>query len=262
VTAAQAWAEALAEWAIPPEILAAAPESPYAHDPAMFAADSTMDRDSLSARRALNALGVSGGVLDVGVGGGRASLVLVPPATRLTGVDSDPAMLEAFARSATSLGVPVRTAVGRWPDVAAGVAPEDVVVCHHVLYNAPDIAEFVLALTVHARRRVVVEIPAVHPQTRLSDAWLHFHGIRRPVRPTVVDALAVLRELGIDVTVETGRRPLMAAAAGEPDRQVAFARRRLCLPADRDPDIAAYLAAHQVEPPAEVVTLSWAGTAA
>jgi len=261
VTAAETWAAALADWALPAEILAAAPRSPYVHDPAMFAADTTMDRDGTSARRALQALGGGGSVLDIGVGGGRASLVLVPPATHLTGVDTDPAMLESFAGSAAGRGVSVRTVLGRWPDVAAVVRPEDVLVCHNVLYNVPDIGAFAGALTGHARRRVVVEIPAVHPQTRLAGAWLHFHGLRRPSRPTADDAVAVLRELGVDVTVEVGLRPPMAAGADEPARQLVFTRRRLCLPADRDPEIAAYLAEHRAERPTEVVTLSWAGAA-
>jgi SAM-dependent methyltransferase len=258
LTAAESWASALAEWAIPTEILVAAPESPYVHDPALFAVDSTMDRDGTSARRALQALADSGSVLDVGVGGGRASLVLVPPASRVTGVDGDSVMLESFASAAAERGVPARPVLGRWPDVAADVGVHDVVVCHNVLYNVPDIADFVPALTAHARRLVVVEIPVRHSQTRMAGAWLHFHGIRRPSRPTAEDAVAVLRELGLDVTVEPGFRPAMAAGASEPSRRLAYTRRRLCLPADRDPEIAAYLREHPTETPTQVVTLSWA----
>jgi SAM-dependent methyltransferase len=261
MTAAERWAEALAAWAVPPEILAGAPASPYVHDPGMFAADGTMERGGISAQRALDALGDGGSVLDVGVGGGRASLVLVPPATQLTGVDTDPAMLESFARSAAERGVLSACMLGRWPDVAGRVPSADVVVCHNVLYNVPDIATFVTALTDHARRRVVVEIPAAHPQTRLSGAWLHFHGIRRPTRPTADDAVAVLRELGVNLRAEIGVRPPMSTAAAEPGRQLVFTRRRLCLPAGRDAEIAAFLAEHPVERPTEAMTLSWPGTA-
>ena len=78
MTAAEQWATALAAWAIPESILAHAPESPWFHDPAAFAADDTIARDSVSAVRARAALGTGGSVIDIGCGGGRASLALTP----------------------------------------------------------------------------------------------------------------------------------------------------------------------------------------
>src|SRR4051812_28598057 len=97
MTAAAVWAEALAAWAIPEDILAAAPESPWGFPVALFhpAEDGPADTPSRQAALdALDALGGSGGsVLDVGCGAGAASLALVPPARRVIGVDSSPDML-------------------------------------------------------------------------------------------------------------------------------------------------------------------------
>ena len=61
-TAAQRWNEAMAEWAIPAEILDAAPRRPFAFIPEMFAAPEPGTFElSLSNRRAAEALGAPGG---------------------------------------------------------------------------------------------------------------------------------------------------------------------------------------------------------
>src|ERR671927_27146 len=72
---------------------------------------------------------------------------------------------------------------GNWPDVAEQTDDADVVVCHHVFYNVPDLVPFAQALTRHARRRVVVELTDQHPLVATRDLWLHFHGIDRPSGP-------------------------------------------------------------------------------
>lgn len=197
--------------------------------------------DTPSRRRALEALPSGGCVLDVGAGGGAAGLALVPPLTRLTAVDETAAMLAMLCDTANGLGVDVTTVEGRWPDVAAQVAPADVVVCHHVLYNAAELSGFVSALDAHARRRVVVEITEHHPMAGLNTLWRHFHGADRPEGPGAADALAVLAEAGIDAHTEHFARP---ARWQSQDRslQVAFARRRLCLPVEADEEVDALLA--------------------
>lgn len=260
--AAQRWAEQLAGWGLPREILDQAPESPWFHDPRRFAVDDTLDRDGTSARWAREVLPPLGGtVLDVGCGGGRSALTLVPPASELIGVDSSGAMLDRFVEAAAAVGVARRTVHGIWPDVAPHTPVADVVVCHHVAYNVGDIAPFLLALTDHARLAVVVELPTVHPMSAWSPAWQHFWGLARPAGPTAEEFVAVLREQGIDPEVAVGRRGALSAAAADPDVLVPTTRRRLCLPADRDPEIAEWLAAH---PPAfvdQVATVRWPGVA-
>src|SRR5437588_5199305 len=163
---ARRWREDLDSWAIPPEILAAAPETPWACPTGLFAraaeealaaraARSDEGQASPSVRRALEALPEGGSVLDVGAGGGAASLPLCPPAAAVTAVDQSPDMLAAFAGLAEGQGIHHTEIQGLWPDVAGDVGPADVVVCHHVLYNVGDLVPFVVALTGHARRRVV-----------------------------------------------------------------------------------------------------------
>jgi hypothetical protein len=84
--------------------------------------------------------------------------------------------------------VAVITVAGSWPQVAPDVEAADVVVCHHVLYQVTDLPPFVRGLTFHARRRVVVEMIARHPQAWMADLWLRFHGLRRPMAPTADEA--------------------------------------------------------------------------
>src|SRR6185295_12314164 len=125
-------------WAIPPEILGAAPESPWFCPPGLFtkaAEESLTVPPTPSRRRALEALPAGGSVLDVGAGAGAASLPLCPPAVAVAAVDQNPEMLSAFAGLAARQGIDHTEVEGLWPDVAGRVGPVDVVVCHHVLYN-------------------------------------------------------------------------------------------------------------------------------
>lgn len=261
-TAGVRWRDALEEWAIPADIVAAAPESPWSYPPGLFRWQPEEDRTSQvrpSRMRALEVLPLGGSVLDVGVGGGASSLGLVPPAARITGVDESESMLVTFAESGRATGVATHTVAGRWPEVAAEVGPADVVVCHHVFYNVADLEPFVRALTDHARRRVVIELTAFHPQSSLNPLWRALHGIDRPTRPTADDAVAVLSAMGLEV----GREDLEVPPRWREvtPELVAFARRRLCLSAERDAEIAALLEEHG-RPPQRVVALWWPGTAA
>ena len=181
-TAAQRWREDLAAWAIPDEILAQAPESPWIHPVAMFAAADEIP-DSPSHRLARSALAAGGSVLDVGSGGGRAAFALVPPAAAVVGVDHQAGMLAEFAAAAEARGVDHVEVIGDWPAVERAAPLCDVVVCHHVVYNVADIVPFVRALSAHARRRVVLELPVRHPLSGMSPLWHRFWGLERPVPP-------------------------------------------------------------------------------
>ena len=261
--AAAAWADALAAWAIPPEILAAAPAEPWEFTPSTFAwtperAAGDEGADATSRRWALEALPEGGSVLDVGVGGGRASLPLAPPAGLVTGVDSSPALLALFEEAARREGVAHRADEGRWPDVAPKVEAAGLVVCHHVLYNVADLVPFVAALTDHARRTVVVEISVDHPVSGLNAAWKALHGIERPTRPTAGDALAVLEEMGLVVEHREEERPAPPHGHSRAD-QVASARRRLCVGPERDAEIDALLG--PPDRPRRVVAMRWDGRA-
>ncbi len=257
MTAAQQWRDDLAAWAIPPEILAQAPESPWIHPVEMFVVDGDVP-DSPSHVRAREAVPEGGSVLDVGSGGGRASMALVPPAGLLVAVDQQQRMLDRFADAARARGAAYETVLGDWPDVADAAPIVDVVVCHHVVYNVADLPPFLRALGAHARRRVVLELPTTHPLTHMAPLWKEFWGLDRPLSPTAEDCLAVAQEAGIDATLEVWDDVSFSARAKLTlEEQARFTRIRLCLPADRDADVAAFLTAAPDPAPRRTATIWW-----
>jgi SAM-dependent methyltransferase len=208
-------------------------------------------------------------VLDVGSGPGAACLPLLPRTTALTAVDADERMLALLAERTSGRGIPVKCVTGRWPQVAPQVAPADVVTCHHVLFNAPDLGPFVAALTDHARRQVVVEIAALHPLTSLNELWLRFHGLRRPDRPNADDVLAILRAMGVTARHQSWSRPQGSDYASF-EELTDVTRRRLCLPPERSADVADALLDAGIDPEhpqdlgssgRDVMTIWWAGRA-
>jgi hypothetical protein len=149
--------------------------------------------------------------------------------------------------------------------VADAVAPADVVVCHHVLYNVPDLSEFALALHSHARRRVVIELTARHPLVALNPLWRVMHDLDRPEGPTAQDAAQVLRECGLSPNTHAWPRPPRPEYPSFTELMAAT-RQRLCLPPERDDELAEAVLELGVDPehpydlPApddRVVTLWW-----
>jgi SAM-dependent methyltransferase len=266
------WRAELAEWAIPEPIRAAAAESPWVLPRQVFARRAERVAAAPagpSFELAWAALDPPGSVLDVGSGAGAACLPLLPRCISLTAVDVDPEMLSLLAERAARLGGRVRQVPGGWPEVAAEAGPADVVTCHHVCYNVPEIAPFLAALTASARRLVVVEVTERHPLTVLNPLWLSFHGIARPDGPAAADLMAIVQAMGMRPRHQRWRRPGGADYASFAEL-VDVTRRRLCLPPDRADEVGAALVQAGTDPanPAdlgssgrEVVTISWAGTA-
>ena len=266
------WRGDLAAWAIPEHITAAVAESPWVLPRQVF----TRRADRMSAapsgpsyQRALAALDPPGSVLDVGSGAGAASLPLLPRVTSLTAVDTDPQMLELLSERTSAAGVAARTVVGSWPEAAAQAGSADVVTCHHVVYNVPEVRPFLMALTTSARRTGVAEMTTQHPLVSLNALWLRFHGLRRPQSPTAQDLIQVLEAMGLRPGHETWRRPGGRDYASFAE-MVDVTRRRLCLPPDRASDVADALADFRIDPAhpedlgssgRDVVTLWWPGTA-
>jgi SAM-dependent methyltransferase len=255
--AAHRWTEALGRWGIPEHILHQAPQSPWIHPVESFRPSGNLHVDTPSRHRALEVLtGDTPSVLDVGCGGGRGALGLVPPARSVVGVDHQQSMLDVFADEATARGVRAQMVLGDWPDVAEHTPMCDVVVCHHVFYNVRDLVPFAAALTSHARARVVVELPEHHPLSHLSDGWKRFWDLDRPVEPTAYDALDVLRSMGLDAHAE----PFTVGSDGPPpdvsDLDVEHTRIRLCLPPSRDPEVREFLE-QRPQRPRHLVTLWW-----
>jgi 2-polyprenyl-3-methyl-5-hydroxy-6-metoxy-1,4-benzoquinol methylase len=259
VRAADRWSAALSQWAIPERILSQAPESPWALPPWAFADAARLalkGSPTPTHLRTLEELPEGGALLDVGAGGGAASLPLSGRAALIVAVDQSKAMLAEMMRltEGRTLVIPVE---GTWPDVAELVDPADVVTCANVAYNIAALPEFVVALTAKARRRVVLELTASHPQAPLNWLWKHFWDLPRPQSPTADDAAMVVREtLGVDASVELwrGRDPLTRRVDPE---TVAWIRRRLCLSASCDEELARLLRSRPESGGAEMVTLWW-----
>jgi SAM-dependent methyltransferase len=249
VNALERWRRELAGWAIPDEILAAAPESPWGFPPELFRtrAERTPAEPSATTRISLEGLGTGGDVLDVGVGGGATSLPIAAFATRITGVDESAEMLAQFLGSAREAGVEAGTVEGRWPDASPDAPTAEVVVCGHVLYNVGELGPFVRALDAHARRRVVVEITSAHPLVWMADLWRRFHGLERPAGPSAGLAVAAIDELGIEVRREDEARVPRSGGFERRDDAIAYIRRRLCLSSDRDAELAEALGERLVE---------------
>jgi ubiquinone/menaquinone biosynthesis C-methylase UbiE len=263
------WAEALAAWAIPDEILARAPESPWQLPRELFArrADLQIERrEGSSIARAEEALGVAGSVLDVGAGAGAGSLPL-RGMTELVAVDTQPEMLEELLTRANKRGLSTTAVVGQWPEVAPRTPAADVVVCHHVLYNVADLAPFVTALSAYARHRVVVEMSAKHPMTPWNPLWQRFHGLDRPQTPTATDAVEAIAALGFDPQVTQWERPATLDAVSYAEL-VTTTCRRLCLGPEKASDVDAALRDLGADPTAptlggptrSLATIWWAGT--
>jgi SAM-dependent methyltransferase len=265
------WRDDLGAWAIPEDIASAVTESPWVLPAQVFArrADRLAHAPAgASYQREWEVLEPAGTVLDIGSGAGAACLPLAPRAASVTAVDSDERMLALLAERAGAIGLDLRTVPGRWPDAAAQVPPADLVACHHVVYNVPDLRPFLEALTGHARRRVVVEMTAVHPLAVLNPLWLRFHGLTRPTGPTAADLLAIVSEMGLNARHTEWSRPAEADYASFAEL-VDVTRRRLCLPPERASEVEAALLDMGTirEQPGDlgssgrdVVTIWWEGT--
>jgi SAM-dependent methyltransferase len=263
-TMAARWSDSLGAWAIPDDILRASTRDPWLLPVARFAGRA--DRaaavpDGVSFERAREVLAESGGsVLDVGAGAGAASLPLARWATSITAVDSNADMLAAFAERAQAAGVPHREVVGRWPDAAAQVERHDLTVVHHVVYNVPDIVPFVAALDAGTSRRVVLELPPHHPLAWMNPLWKQFHDLDRPSGPIAGDLVEILGAMGVpDLRAEYWE---WDAAPDGTDHETlheraALVTQRLCLPVDREAEVAAALADVDPGHHRDIVTVSW-----
>ena len=130
-------------------------------------------------------------------------------------------------------------------------------VCHHVVYDVAALTAFAQALDRHAARRVVLELPARHPLANLAPFWKQFWDLDRPDGPTSDDCLAVLREAGIDAHADVWDDDWSARRVLTPEEHASFTRIRLCLPEDREPEVAAALAEASDPGPRRTATVWW-----
>ena len=112
------------------------------------------------------------------------------------------------------------------------------------------------ALTAHAHRRVVLELPVRHPLTWMNPLWKEFWDLDRPVSPTADDALRVIRDAGyaaqlVEFDDVTERIPL------DPRAQAESACIRLCLPVDRADEVASAVQRADAGMPRRLATIWW-----
>lgn len=254
MNASKSWSDQLADWAIPNEILAQAPTSPWIHPVELFEVIADAQQLSRSSELALAALPEGGSVLDIGCGGGRGAMALTQRARLVIGVDHQKEMLDKFAEAAAQRNVEHQEILGDWPGNAAEVPIADVAIAYHVIYNVSDLESFATAMNSHARKRVVIEAPVRHPLANLSDLWMRFWGLTRPTGPTAQDAADVFRGVGYDARIEYfADTPRQSVSL---DRQVEFTRIRLCLPESKDAEIREILA-DRIEQPRELAAIWW-----
>jgi SAM-dependent methyltransferase len=169
--------------------------------------EGTAEGDPLTARLR-RACGARTTVLDVGSGPGRFALAIAPRVAEVVALDPSKAMLailrrEARRRSLTNL----RTVEGRWPEAAGEVDPVDVAFSSYVLPIVEDAPGFLRAMDAVARRHALLYLGAFTADAVVDPLWRHFHGTPRRPGPTWLDAVAVLREIGIDPDVDVVEVP-------------------------------------------------------
>ena len=162
-------------------------------------ADSVVGDPFLARLRRLSGSRTS--VIDVGSGPGRFTLALAPRVARITAVDPSRAMLDLLGRQARRRRLTnVEMVTGRWEDV--DVAPADVVFASYVLPVVADAPTFLAKLDAVARRHALLYLGAFTNDAIVDPLWRHFHEKPRRPGPSWLDAVDVVREMGIDADVE------------------------------------------------------------
>lgn len=218
------WTRQLADWAIPPAILDAAPRNPYEFAASVISRPTVDPLATPTGRAVLQRLDPGERLLDVGCGAGRISGAFVPDHD-VIGVEPR----EGLAATAREIGITVHP--GHWPEVAPDVDTAPVVLCTHVMYDVADPGPFLTAMHQAADRRVVLEVTRAHPWAWIGPLYREHHGIDRPGGPTADDLAAVITAvLGIDPRSEGWTRPGSTYdSVGALADQTA---RMLCLPPD------------------------------
>jgi SAM-dependent methyltransferase len=152
-------------------------------------------------RRLRQATGRRSTVLDVGAGTGRFTVALAPRVTAVTAVDPSAGMLDVCRRQVAKLGLSnIEIVHAKWED--AEVEPADVAFSSYVVTLVPDAARFLAKLDAAATQRAFLYLGAYTADAIMDPLWRHFHGTSRKPGPTYLDAVDVLRELGMKPQVD------------------------------------------------------------
>jgi len=145
-------------------------------------------------------------VIDVGAGTGRFALPLASGVKHVTAVDPSEGMLAILRRGAEDLGLTnLSTVRSYWAEADAGAA--DIVLSSFVLSVVPDARSFLMKVDEAARQHAFLYLGAYSGDAVFDPLWRHFHGAPRSPGPTYLDAVAVLRELGVEPEVKVVEVP-------------------------------------------------------
>ncbi len=179
-------------------------------------------------RRLRRATGRRSTVLDVGAGPGRFTLALAPHVAAVTAVDPSRGMLDICRRQARTLGLDNVTCVhGRWEETET--APAEVSFSSYVLTLVADAPRFLRKLDASATERAFLYLGAYSADAIMDPLWRHFHGRPRKPGATYLDAADVLRELGLEPTIEVVEVPTRVRFTSVVEAAKDY-RDQLCLP--------------------------------
>jgi SAM-dependent methyltransferase len=243
------WREQLEAWALPDALLGTAEDDPYGWPQALWRrrSESAGAEETPTSDVVARLLGEHGTLIDVGAGRGRVSLRFALAGHTLVAVEPDPGMAAGLAEDATAAGVAVQIIQERWPQAAGSVAPAEVAVSAHVVYDVADIGPFLSAMSRTATAGVVVEMSETHPWSDLAPLYRQIHGLERPTGPSADDLVAVVQEvLGIEPTVARWSRPGQLWFESW-DEICDFYGRRLIVPRAERPGLRSLLAERVVD---------------
>lgn len=255
------WASSLDSWAIPGEILSQAPVSPWKLNPDRFAPSGgraksptvSKIRELLSRARDIREMSI----MDIGCGAGGVSLLVLDDLHSLTAVDVSPEMLGSFRRGFDKAGakdVTLNLVEGSWLDVAKSAGTAGVVVCANVLFNVPQVCDFISKLDEAATIGVVIEIHESHPHSSANAAWKHFWNLNRPDEPTGLQLFEIVTALGMEAQTLTFYRDDQMVREVDDDL-VQSLRQRICLDSSRDEEIREFLLSNPIK--AKASRLIW-----
>ncbi|MSQ10167.1 MAG: methyltransferase domain-containing protein [Dehalococcoidia bacterium] len=141
-------------------------------------------------------------LLDVGVGMGRHVLPLSRRVEHVTAVEPSQAIRDFMAADAAEQQVANLTVAGAdWQ--TADVAPADVVLCSHVIYNVPEVGGFVDKLAAYALQHCIIAMRTGQRDQMLRGPFQQIHGEELIPEPVLVDLYNVVHQrLGIAVNVQ------------------------------------------------------------
>jgi molybdenum cofactor cytidylyltransferase len=149
--------------------------------------------------------------LDVGAGAGRYAFPIALEVREVIAVDPSPAMTEALRDGIREHGIAnVRVVDGRWPEVAASLAPlpcADVALIANVGHDTESIGPFVDGLDAAARRLCVAVMQEQPPASAAAPFFEAVHGEPRTPLPALPDFVDLLEARGTPPALELFDRP-------------------------------------------------------